>query len=151
MKTRGILIGLGALSMLYGAWLVLSRQDPGQWLEVVIWLGAGIVAHDAIISGLVIALCLVGSRLLPDPWRAPAVVALIVWGGLTVATVPVLTRLGARADNPTLLDRPYLATWWAISAVVVLAVVTAGFVRSRRSVAPPRTAPPRTAPPRAEG
>jgi hypothetical protein len=119
--------------MLYGAWLVLSRQDPGQWLEVGIWLGAGVVAHDALVSGLVIGLCLAGSRLLPLAWRAPAVIALVVWGGLTITAVPVLTGLGVRADNPTLLDRPYLATWLAISAIVVLLVAAAGFVRSRRS------------------
>lgn len=131
MRTRAALITLGGALILYGAWLVLSRQDPGQWLEVGIWLGAGVVVHDAVISGLVIGACLLGSRLLPPAWRAPAVIALVVWGGVTVTAIPVLTGLGVRADNPTLLDRPYLATWWAISAIVVLAVALAGFVRSR--------------------
>lgn len=135
MRTRGALVVVGTLLALYGAWLVLSRQDPGQWLEIAIWLGAGIVAHDAVISGLVIGLSLVGSRLLPLPWRAPAVVALVVWGGLTIASVPVLSGLGVRADNPTLLDRPYVATWWAMSAIVVLAVGVAGLVRARRTAA----------------
>lgn len=131
MRMRGVLIALGSALILYGAWLVLSRQDPGQWLEVGIWLGAGVVAHDAVISGLVIGVCLLGSRLLPTPWRAPAVIALVVWGGVTITAIPVLTGLGVRADNPTLLDRPYVATWWVISALVVVAVAAAGFVRSR--------------------
>ena len=69
---------------------------------------------------------LLGTRVLPAPWRAPAVIALVVWGTLTVAAVPVLTRAGARADNATLLDRPYVATWWAISAIVVVLVAVAG-------------------------
>jgi hypothetical protein len=132
MRTRAALVAVGAALMLYGAWLLLSRQDPGQWLEVGIWLGAGIVAHDAVISGLVIAVCLLGSRLLPPAWRAPAAIALVVWGGLTIAAIPVLTGAGARADNPTLLDRPYVATWWAISAIVVVVVAVAGFVRSHQ-------------------
>ena len=68
---------------LYGAFLLLSRQDPGQWLEVGIWLGAGVVAHDVVLSALVIGVCLLGARLLPAPWRAPAAVALVVWGSLT--------------------------------------------------------------------
>lgn len=131
MRTRAVLIAVGAASILYGAWLVLSRQDPGQWLEVGIWLGVGVVAHDAVISGLVIGVCLLGSRLLPAAWRAPAVIALVVWGGVTITAIPVLTGLGVRADNPTLLDRPYVATWWAISAIVVLVVALAGFFRSR--------------------
>lgn len=132
MRTRGVLLALGGALMLYGAWLLLSRQDPGQWLEVAIWLGAGVAAHDALLSGLVIGVCLVGSRLLPLAWRAPAVIALIVWGSLTIAAVPVLSGLGVRADNPTLLDRPYVATWWVLSAIVVLLVALAGLVRSRR-------------------
>lgn len=132
MRTRGVLLALGGVVMLYGVWLLLSRQDPGQWLEVAIWLGASVAAHDALLSALVIGVCLVGSRLLPLPWRAPAVIALIVWGSLTIASVPVLTGLGVRADNPTLLDRPYVATWWVLSALVVLLVALAGLVRSRR-------------------
>ena len=132
MRTR-LLIGAGGVVLaLYGAFLLLTRQDPRQWLEVGIWFGVGVALHDVVLSAVVIGAGLVGARLLAEPWRAPATVALVVWGTLTVATVPVLTRAGARADNATLLDRPYAATWWAISAIVVLLVAVTGFVRSRR-------------------
>ena len=133
MRTRLAIGALGVLLGLYGAFLLLSRQDPGQWLEVGIWFGVGVAAHDVVLSALVIGAGVVGSRLLPEPWRAPATVALVVWGPLTVATVPVLTRAGARADNATLLDRPYAATWWTMSAIVVVLVAAAGFLRARRS------------------
>lgn len=133
MRTRALIGGAGGVVALYGVLLLLTRQDPGQWLEVGLWLGVGVVAHDAVLSGLVIGLCLLGARLLPLAWRAPAAIALVVWGALTIAAIPVLTRAGARADNTTLLDRPYLATWWAISAIVVLVVAVAGYVRSHRS------------------
>ncbi|RYC10631.1 hypothetical protein [Nocardioides zhouii] len=132
MRTRLLIGACGAVIALYGAFLELSRQDAGQWLEVGIWFGAGVAGHDAALSALVIGVCLLGSRLLPEPWRAPATIALVVWGTVTVVAVPVLTRAGARADNATLLDRPYLATWWAISAIVVVLVAVAGLVRSRR-------------------
>ena len=136
MRAARLAIGAGGLVLgLYGAFLLLSRQDPGQWLEVGIWFGVGVAAHDAVLSALVIGVCLLGARLLPEPWRAPATIALVVWGTLTVVAVPVLTRAGARADNATLLDRPYAATWWAISAIVVLLVAAAGLLRARR----PRT------------
>lgn len=138
MRTRGALATVGTVLVLYGAWLVLSRQDPGQWLEIAIWLGAGVIAHDAVLSGLLIGLGLLGTRVLPVPWRAPAAVALVVWGGLTVTAIPVLSGLGVRADNATLLDRPYVATWWAISAIVVLTVVASGFVRARANAHQPR-------------
>ena len=133
MRTRLLVGACGVVLALYGAFLELSRQDPRQWFEVGIWLGAGVAAHDVVLSALVIGACLVGSRLLPVAWRAPAAIALVVWGGLSVVAVPVLTRAGARPDNTTLLDRPYLATWWTISAIVVLLVVVTGFVRSRQS------------------
>jgi len=132
MRTRLAIGALGVVLGLYGAFLLLTRQDPGQWLEVGIWFGVGVAAHDVVLSALVLGAGVVGSRLLPEPWRAPATIALVVWGTLTVATVPVLTRAGARADNATLLDRPYAATWWTISAIVVLLVIVAGLVRSRR-------------------
>lgn len=132
MRSRLLIGCCGVVLALYGAFLELSRQDPRQWLEAGIWLGAGVVAHDVVLSSLVIGACLAGSRLLPVQWRAPAVIALVVWGGVSVVAVPVLAGYGARPDNPTLLDRPYLATWWAISAIVVLLVVVTGFVRSRQ-------------------
>ncbi len=133
MRTRLAIGTLGVLVGLYGAVLLLTRQDPGQWLEVGIWFGVGVAAHDVALSALVIGACAVGARLLPQAWRAPATIALVVWGTLTVATVPMLTRAGARADNPTLLDRPYAATWWTMSAIVVLLVAAAGYLRARRS------------------
>lgn len=132
MTTR-VLVGAAGVALgLYGLVLLLSRQDPGQWLEVAVWLAAGVVAHDAVLSGSVIGACLLGSRLLPQPWRAPAAIALVVWGALSVVAVPVLVGGGVRADNPTLLDRPYVATWWVVSAIVVVLVAVAGLVRARR-------------------
>lgn len=131
MRTRVAMGAAGAALGLYGLVLLLSRQDPRQWLEVAVWLAAGVVAHDAVLSALVVGACLLGARLLPAPWRAPAAVALVVWGTLTVVAVPVLVGGGARADNPTLLDRPYVATWWAISAIVVVLVAVAGLLRAR--------------------
>lgn len=133
MRTRLVIGACGVALLVYGALLVLSRQDPGQWFEVGAWLGVGVLAHDVVLSALVIGACFLGSRWLPPPWRAPAVIALVVWGALTVAAVPVLVRAGARADNTTLLDRPYALTWWAISVIVVLLVTVAGLVRSHQS------------------
>lgn len=133
MRTRLLLGAAGAALGLYGLLLLLTRQEPGQWFEVALWLGAGVVAHDVLLSGLVIGACLLGSRLLPAPWRAPAAIALVVWGALSVVAVPVLVGGGVRADNPTLLDRPYVATWWVVSAIVVLTVAVTGLIRARRA------------------
>ena len=90
MRARLAIGAVGVVVALYGALLFLTRQDPGQWLEVAIWFGVGVVAHDVVLSALVIGVCLVGARLLPAAWRAPATIALVVWGTLTIATIPML-------------------------------------------------------------
>jgi hypothetical protein len=137
MRARGLLAGLGVLLGLYGAWLLMSRQDPGQLLEAGLWLAGGVLAHDVVLTALLVALGLAGSRLLTPAWRAPATVALVVWGTLTVVAVPVLGRFGARPDNATLLDRPYLLSWSLLTVLTVATVVVAGLVRSRRPTPAP--------------
>lgn len=129
---RWLLGGLGVLLGTYGAWLALTRQDAGQLVEIAVWLAAGVVLHDVVVAGVVVAGVALGRRVLPAPWQAPATLALVVWGGVTLMAVPVLGRFGARPDNPTLLDRPYLGAWAALSVVTVVVVAVAGLVRARR-------------------
>lgn len=129
---RWLLGALGASLVAYGAWLVLTRQDAGQLLEIAVWLGAGVVLHDVVVAGVVLGGVAVGRRVLPLPWRVPATLALVVWGGVTVMAVPVLGRFGARPDNPTLLDRPYLGTWAALTVLTVVVVAVTGWLRARR-------------------
>jgi hypothetical protein len=123
---------LGASLAAYGTWLALSRQDAEQLVEIAVWLGAGVVLHDLVVAGLVVGGVAVGRRVLPVPWRAPATLALVVWGGVTVMAIPVLGRFGARPDNPTLLDRPYLGTWVALTVLTVVVVAITGWLRTRR-------------------
>lgn len=130
--TRWLLGGLGGALGAYGSWLALTRQDAGQLVEIAVWLAAGIVLHDVVVAGVVLAGVGLGRRVLPRSWHAPATLALVVWGGVTLMAVPVLGRFGARPDNPTLLDRPYLGAWAALSFVTVVVVALAGQVRSRR-------------------
>ena len=129
---RGLLGGLGVALGAYGTWLALTRQDTGQLVEIAVWLAAGVLLHDVVIAGVVLAAAALGRRFLPGPWRAPATLALVVWGGVTLMAVPVLGRFGARADNPTLLDRPYLGAWAALTVATVLVVAVGGLVRARR-------------------
>ena len=77
----------------------------------------------------------VAARRLPAYVRAPAAVGPVVWGSVTLLAVPVPGRFGARDDNRTLLDRPYVVTGLVGCAVTVLLVGVAGTVRSQRGVA----------------
>ncbi len=135
MRARLALIGLGSLVGVYGAWLLLSRQDFQQLRSVAVWLVAGALLHDVLLSGAVVALCLAGSRLLHRSLRRPATIALIVIGTVTIGAVPVLGRFGARADNATLLDRDYI-TGWVVFVVLVLVALALLEVRAHRASRP---------------
>jgi hypothetical protein len=127
---------LGTAVAAYGGWLLVDRSDRGDLVEVAVWLAAGVVAHDAVLAGVVVAIAAAAGRLLPPAARAPATVALVVLGSLTVVAFPMLGRFGAREDNPTLLDRPYVTAWLVLVALTALAVTAISLVRSRQHFRP---------------
>lgn len=123
MRTR-LLVGLpGFAAGVYGAALLLELGLRNLRASVV-WLAGGLIVHDGILAPAVLVLGAVAARLLPAPVRGPAVVGLIVLGTVTVVAVPVLGRFGARTDNPTLLDRPYLSGWLVVAALTLAWVLT---------------------------
>ena len=134
---KGLRFTVGAFGIaagLYGAWS-LRKVDWSDWASLLTYLVGGVVAHDFLLAPIVVAIGVLAARLVPDSWRAPMVVGLVVWGGLTVMAIPVLGRFGALAANPTLLDRPYLTSWLVGTALVVVAVAVTCAVRARRVVA----------------
>ncbi|MFJ9387529.1 hypothetical protein ACIRON_01825 [Nocardioides sp. NPDC101246] len=132
--TRGGLILLGTVGMAYGAWLLVSRQDLGQIVEVVLWLAAAVVIHDGILAPMVLGLGWVGGRLLPRAVARGAVTVLVLLGPATLIAIPVLGRFGAKPDNPTLLDRDYTQGLLVFAALCVCAGVAVGLgeLRSRQ-------------------
>ncbi len=131
---RGGLILIGTVGMAYGAWLLVSRQDLGQIVEVVLWLAAAVVIHDGILAPMVLGLGWVGGRLLPRAIARGAVAVLVLLGPATLVAIPVLGRFGAKPDNPTLLDRDYTQGLLVFAALCVCAgvAVALGELRSRQ-------------------
>jgi hypothetical protein len=129
-RSRLALGAVGVLCGVYGGWLVVSRGHD--LLNAVLWLAGGVLLHDAVLSLVVLTVGAVALRVVPRTARAPVAVGFVVLGSVTLLAVPVLGRFGARADNPTLLDRNYLAGWLVLAALTVLGVVAASLVRSRR-------------------
>jgi hypothetical protein len=127
---RGAGVLVGVLVTAYGGWLLL---DLG-WANTrstVTWLVAGVVLHDAVFAPLVLVAALVVARLVPRERLAPWVVALVVLVPVTLAGVPELGRFGARADNSTLLDRPYWLGWSVMVTLVVVVVLVTAATRRR--------------------
>lgn len=124
---------VGALAGLYGVWLILGSADLSDLINLAIFLGGGIVAHDVGVAAVTLVLAAVGARFLPVAARPPAAAGLVVLGTITVVAIPFLGRFGASASNPTLLDRNYVGGYLAIVALVVIWVVVASVVRARHS------------------
>lgn len=99
---------------------------------LAVWLAGGVVLHDFVLAPVVIALVALGIVLVPAWARAPAAAALVVLGSVTLMAVPVLGRFGARPDNPTLLDRPYLAGWFVFAGLVLLCATGWAWAQRRR-------------------
>ncbi|WP_089915968.1 hypothetical protein [Lentzea albida] len=110
----------------WGAWLLL----PQVTLELLLWLGGGVVLHDFLIAPLV---GLTGLLV-----RRPSIgIGLVVTGVLTLVAVPLLWREHSGPVNPGLHDRDYptgvavvLALVWA---AVVLYEVAAHLQKRRRA------------------
>ena len=133
MRGRLAIGAVGLLAGLYGAYLLLSRQDHDQLLSAAIWLGAGVVLHDFVLAPLVLGVVFVGARLVPAGLRAPAVAGLVVLGTATLFALPVLGRFGERPDNPSLLNRHYGIGWLVLAGLVLLAVAAGGWWARRRT------------------
>jgi len=132
--TDRLRVGLGALGVAlvaYGLWS-LRAVEWADWPSLLVWLAGGVIAHDFLLAPVVVALGVLAARRVPDTWRAPMVVGLVVWGTVTVMALPVLGGFGALADNPTLLDRPYRTSWVVGTVLVLVAVAVAGSARTRR-------------------
>jgi drug/metabolite transporter (DMT)-like permease len=133
IRTR---IGLGALGVvvgLYGAYLFLSRQQESRQLwSAAKYLVGGVVLNDAILAAVLLAIGYVVVRVLPQVVRAPVVVGGVVLGSTTLLAIPVLLSYGRKPDNPTLLDRDFVAGWWVFASVVLVSVAVAIVVRLRQ-------------------
>lgn len=132
MKTLRILVAaLGVAVTAYGLWLLVDRQ-PGQLAGVGVWVAGGIVAHDGLLAPLVVAGGVAVAVRGPANLRTGLLWAVVVLGPLTLIAIPVLGRFGAKPDNPTLLDRPYLAGYVVVVALVLLLITAGAVLRERR-------------------
>ncbi len=130
---RVALGGAGVGLVVWGAWLALGLRLGGL-VEAGAWLAGGVLVHDLVIAPSAILVWYVVARRLPVWARAPFVAAALVLATITLAVLPTLGRFGAKPDDPYLLNRSYLAWWFALAAVLFL--VAAGWaLYARRSAA----------------
>jgi hypothetical protein len=135
MTTRFGLGAIGVLMGLFGLYQLLGL-GPANLVATLVWLVGGVVLHDGVLALTTVAAVSLGAIVVPRRWKAAVAGAFLVLGTVTLSAVASLGRFGARPDNPTLLDRDYLAGWMVFAAAVCLgtcAVVLLGGRRSSRS------------------
>jgi hypothetical protein len=122
-------IGAAGLALAaYGGWRLLAL-GTSNLLATLRWLVGGVVLHDALLAPLTILVAVVALRLVPRRRLSPWAVALIVLAPVTILSIPVLGRFGARSTEPSLLDRHYWLGWFALVALVGLAILVGTFAR----------------------
>ncbi len=132
-RTQLVIGALGVCAMAWGVWL-LSDDDADRLASVALWLAGVVLLHDAVLAPLVIVLGVVAAKVLPQQHRRVAAVAFLVWGTLTLAVANVLSGVGGKPDMDSLLNRPYVTAWLALSGLVlVAAVASAAMMKGHRT------------------
>lgn len=126
------LLGIAGVAVgLYGLWS-MRDFDFDQIRSLGLWLAGGVVLHDAVLAPLTVLLGLVASRLLPGHSQKHVAVAFVLWGTLTIVVLAVLSGMGGKPDNATLLDRDYRLSWLLGTAALAAIVLVISAVRARR-------------------
>jgi hypothetical protein len=131
MRTvRGLLVIAGVGFGLWGLWLMRGFTSD-QLISAVTWLAGGVILHDAVLAPVTVLLGVAAARLLPRQALAIAAIAFLVWATVTVAVANVLIGQGGKPDNDTVLDRPYVLSWFVFTGLLAgAALIVAG--RRRR-------------------
>lgn len=131
---RGLLIAVGVAFGVWGLWLMRDFRFD-QLRSIVVWLGGGVVLHDAILAPVVIGIGVTLARFTPSYARKPVVVGLILWGTVTIAVANVLSGMGGKPDNDTVLNRPYVTSWLILTVVMFVGIAAYAAVARRTYVA----------------
>ena len=123
----------GLVGATYGTVLLVDLGGPNL-VATAEWVVGGIILHDAVLAPVTLLLGALLARLARGLIPSALVVSGVVLGTVTIAAIPVLGRFGARADNPTLLDRPYLAGW-AVFALLTVSLASITHLRLQRRLA----------------
>lgn len=122
--TRRVLAtgGVGLMAYaLFGAMTDPATEPLGQ----LTFLAAVVVAHDAVLVPLTIAVGVLIGRFLPVPARRPVRAAAICSLALTLLALPFVLGRGRRADDPSALPLDYGRGLLILLGIIWAAAITA--------------------------
>jgi hypothetical protein len=138
---RGILIAVGAATVLYGIYEAWQTVPPSGLTGLVRWLVLALIIHDGIIGMTVLGVCLVVRKYGKQvPVGVLAVIQVGLITGLVLSFIAVLAIAAKAAGtrNPTVLPLDYatnLAWVWGGVAVVTAAACALVLLVGRRRAA----------------
>lgn len=122
--TRRVLAtaGIGVMAYaLFGAVTDPATEPLGQ----LAFLGAVVVAHDAVLVPLTIAVGVLIGRFLPVPARRPVRAAALCSLALTLVALPFVLGRGRRPDDPSALPLDYGSGLLILLGIIWAAAITA--------------------------
>ena len=121
-RSQIALFTIGAAGIAYGAWLAVHEMLAGTatWSGFYAWWLGGPLVVDLLLMPLVVSCGVALARFLPARWRRPIEAATLITALLTLVAAPVVSGLGRRPDNPSLLDRDYPGGFAALAAIIWL-------------------------------
>jgi hypothetical protein len=133
------LILLGAAGLVWGGWVMVHSVRIDRLPGVALWIGAGIVVHDAVIAPVVFfagVLLRRAGRPLTGTIVALVQGTIVLGSIVTLIVVPEIIAQGIGPRNPTVLPLNYslnLAVFWVMIAVVATSISAVLYARSRRA------------------
>lgn len=138
-SARAILVGVGVLALAFGAYTLVDtvalRRLPG----VVLWIGAAILLHDAVISPVVFGLGVLTRRAghrVSGSIIVTVQAAIVLGSLLTLIVLPAIVAQGLGPKNPTVLPLDYarnLGLFWLGVAVAGAVLSLWLYRRTRRA------------------
>ena len=121
------LVIIGGFSVM--AWALLGvfreheRTAPASWFT---WVIGGAVLHDVVLLPLVLLVGTTFAAISRPGVRSALRWSVAVGAVVTLASIPVLARFGARSDNPSLLPLPYVRNIVILWCVLLIGAAGVG-------------------------
>lgn len=138
---------VGIVGIAFGVVRILTSADATKPLQLIKWLIAAVILHDAILAPATVVVSWAVARVVKGRAQAYVLAGLAVAALTTLVAMPLLYRHGKSAPGTTLLTRNYAVNLLVLLAVIAVGSAIAYLVLGRRARTAPAAlaAPPATA------
>lgn len=134
---RAVLVVLGVLLLLLGAYVMIDTLNPVKIAGVALWFILALIVHDGIIALVTFGVAFVlrsAGRALPIAVLAIVQAGLVLCSVFAIIVLPAVYKKSIGTNNPTVLPLDYggsLVILWAV-IVVLTALAVVGYTAVAR-------------------